>query len=144
VPGPWKDDLILGLDSFAIGTLVERSPRFTFLSHLPRMSDFGQPRMKNGPALAGHGAEAVRDAIASSIVTLPKQPRRSLTWDQGAERAQHVQLRIQTGPLSPSATHTVHGSGGTDLSRYSAEELEAVAATLNGRPARNSRLETFG
>ena len=56
-----------------------------------------QPRAKNGPALAGHGAEAVRDAIAASIMTLPEQLRRSLTWDQGAEMAQHAQLRIDTG-----------------------------------------------
>ena len=97
VPGHWEGDLILGLDSSAIGTLVERGTRFTMLLHLPRMTAFGQPRVKNGPALAGHGADAVRDAIASSIVTLPKQLRRSLTWDQGAEMAQHVQLRIKTG-----------------------------------------------
>ena len=56
-----------------------------------------QPRVKNGPALAGHGAEAVRDAIAATITTLPEQLRRSLTWDQGAEMAQHAQLRIDTG-----------------------------------------------
>jgi IS30 family transposase len=97
VPGHWEGDLIVGLDSSAIGTLVERTTRFTMLLHLPRMRAFGQPRVKNGPALAGHGAEAVRDAIAASIVTLPKQLRRSLTWDQGSEMAQHVQLRIQTG-----------------------------------------------
>src|SRR5262249_23454508 len=54
-------------------------------------------RVKNGPALAGHGAEAVRDAIASAITTLPEQLRRSLAWDQGAEMAQHAQLRIDTG-----------------------------------------------
>ena len=53
--------------------------------------------MKNGPALAGHGAEAVRDAIADTITTLPEQLRRSLTWDQGTEMAQHAQLRIDTG-----------------------------------------------
>ena len=40
---------------------------------------------------------AVRDAIAASIAALPDQLRRSLTWDQGAEMAQHAQLRIQTG-----------------------------------------------
>jgi IS30 family transposase len=56
-----------------------------------------QPRAHNGPALAGHGAEAVCDAIAASIATLPDQLRRSLTWDQGAEMAQHAQLRLATG-----------------------------------------------
>jgi IS30 family transposase len=150
VPGHWEGDLILGLDSSAIGTLVERSTRFTLLLHLPRMPHFGQPRVKNGPALAGHGAEAVRDAIASSIVTLPKQLRRSLTWDQGAEMAQHVQLRIQTGlpiyfcdPHSPWQRGTNENTNGllrqyfpkgTDLSRYSGDELDAVAAALNSRP----------
>ena len=68
------------------------------LLHLRRMSGHGEePRVKNGPALAGHGAGAVRDAIAASIVTLPDQLRRSLTWDQGAEMAEHAQLRIDTG-----------------------------------------------
>jgi IS30 family transposase len=150
VPGHWEGDLILGLDSSAIGTLVERSTRFTMLLHLPRMTAFGQPRVKNGPALAGHGADAVRDAIASSIVTLPKQLRRSLTWDQGAEMAQHVQLRIRTGlpiyfcdPHSPWQRGTNENTNGllrqyfpkgTDLSRYSNDELEAVAAVLNSRP----------
>jgi IS30 family transposase len=111
------------------------------------MTNFGQPRVKNGPALAGHGAEAVRDAIASSIVTLPKQLRRSLTWDQGAEMAQHVQLRIKTGlpiyfcdPHSPWQRGTNENTNGllrqyfpkgTDLSRYSGDELDAVAAALN-------------
>ena len=150
VPGHWEGDLILGLDSSAIGTLVERSTRFTLLLHLPRMADFGQPRVKNGPPLAGHGAEAVRDAIASAIVTLPKQLRRSLTWDQGTEMAQHVQLRITTGlpiyfcdPHSPWQRGTNENTNGllrqyfpkgTDLSRYSGDELEAVAAALNSRP----------
>jgi IS30 family transposase len=150
VPGHWEGDLILGLDSSAIGTLVERSTRFTLLLHLPRMTDFGQPRVKNGPALAGHGAEAVRDAIACSIVTLPKHLRRSLTWDQGTEMAQHLQLRIQTGlpiyfcdPHSPWQRGTNENTNGllrqyfpkgTDLSRYSGDELDAVAAALNNRP----------
>ena len=97
VPGHWEGDLIIGLDSSAIGTLVERTTRFTMLLHLPRMAERGRLRVKNGPALAGHGAEAVRDAIASTIATLPDQLRRSLTWDQGAEMAQHAQLRIDTG-----------------------------------------------
>jgi IS30 family transposase len=85
VPGHWEGDLILGLGSSAIGTLVERTTRFTMLLHLPPMAGHGtQAREKNGPALAGHGAEAVRDAIARMITTLPEQLRRSLTWDQGS------------------------------------------------------------
>ena len=68
------------------------------LLHLPRMAGHGDGvREKNGPALAGHGAQAVRDAIASVITTLPEQLRRSLAWDQGVEMAQHAQLRIDTG-----------------------------------------------
>ena len=98
VPGHWEGDLILGLDSSAIGTLVERTTRFTLLLHLPRLAAYGEvARIKNGPALAGHGAEAVREAITRTIITLPEQVRRSLTWDQGAEMAQHVGLRIDTG-----------------------------------------------
>ena len=151
VPGHWEGDLILGLDSSAIGTLVERTTRFTMLLHLPRMQGHGrEPRAKNGPALAGHGAEAVRDAIAASIATLPEQLRRSLTWDQGAELAQHAQLRIDTGlavyfcdPRSPWQRGTNENTNGllrqyfpkgTDFSKHSAGDLAAVAAALNGRP----------
>ena len=150
VPGHWEGDLIVGLGSSAIGTLVERTTRFTMLLPLPRMDDYGQPRIKNGPALAGHGAEAVRDAIASSIITLPMQLRRSLTWDQGAEMAQHMQLRIDTGlpiyfcdPHSPWQRGTNENTNGllrqyfpkgTDLSRHSRDDLAAVAAALNSRP----------
>src|SRR5213078_4889711 len=97
VPGHWEGDLIVGLNTSAIGTLVERTTRFTMLLHLPPMEGHGTtPRAKNGPPLAGHGAGAVRDAIASTITTLPSQLRRSLTWDQGAEMASHAQLRIDT------------------------------------------------
>ena len=112
------------------------------------MLNVGQPRVKNGPALAGHGAEAVRDAIASSIVTLPTPLRRSLTWDQGAEMAQHVQRRVQTGlpiyfcdrPWQRGTNENTNGllrqyfPKGTDLFRYSGDELDAVAAALNSRP----------
>lgn len=150
IPGHWEGDLIVGLGSSAIGTLVERTTRFTMLLHLPRMDEYGEPRAKNGPPLAGHGAEAVRDAIAKTIATLPEELRRSLTWDQGAEMAQHAQLRIDTGldvffcnPRSPWQRGTNENTNGllrqyfpkgTDLSRYSSKELSAVAATLNGRP----------
>jgi IS30 family transposase len=151
VPGHWEGDLILGLDSSAIGTLVERRTRFTLLLHLPRMEGHGEGRRaKNGPALAGHGAQAVRDAIASAITTLPEQLKRSLAWDQGAEMAQHAQLRIDTGlevyfcePQSPWQRGTNENTNGllrqyfpkgTDLSRHSQTDLEAVAATLNSRP----------
>ena len=85
VPGHWKGDLILGTGHSAIGTLVECSSRFTMLLHLPPPAD-RQPRVKNGPPVSGHDAEAVRDAIAAAILTLPEQLRRSLTWDQGADR----------------------------------------------------------
>jgi len=150
VPGHWEGDLILGLGSSAVGTLVERTTRFTLLLHLPRLDGHGGPRSKNGPALAGHGAEAVRDAIAAAITTLPEQLRRSLTWDQGAEMAQHAQLRVDTDlrvffcdPHSPWQRGTNENTNGllrqyfpkgTDLSRHGPDDLAAVAATLNGRP----------
>src|SRR5690606_31139665 len=80
----WEGDLILGLGSSAIGTLVERTTRFTMLLHLPLMEGHGKARsIRNGPALAGHGAKAIRDAISETIMDLPAHLRRSLTWDQG-------------------------------------------------------------
>ena len=159
VPGHWEGDLILGLESSAIGTLVERSTRFTMLLHLPRIDGHGdQPRTKNGPALTGHGAEAVRDAIAASITTPPEQLRRSLTRDQGAEMAQHAQLRIDTGvsiyfcdPQSPWQRGTNENTNGllrqyfprgTDLARHSREDLEAVANALNNRPRKTLAWKT--
>jgi IS30 family transposase len=151
VPGHWEGDLILGLGSSAIGTLVERTTRFTMLLHLPRMPGYGDgARAKNGPALAGHGAEAVRDAITRTITTLPDALRRSLTWDQGVEMTEHPRLRIDTGvqvyfcgPHSPWQRGTNENTNGllrqyfpkgTDLSAHSAGDLAAVAAALNARP----------
>jgi IS30 family transposase len=151
VPGHWEGDLIIGLNRSAIGTLVERSTRFTMLLHLPRMDGYGTvPRVKNGPPLAGRGAEAVRDAITETITTLPEQLCRSLTWDRGKELAQHAQLTIDTGmavyfcdPHSPWQRGTNENTNGllrqyfpkgTDLSRHNTHELSAVAAALNARP----------
>lgn len=159
VPGHWEGDLIIGLNSSAIGTLVERTTRFTMLLHLPPMPGHGPgARVKNGPALAGHGAEAVREAIAAKMVTLPEQLRQSLTWDQGAEMAQHAQLRIDTSlaiyfcdPRSPWQRGTNENTNGllrqyfpkgTDIGRYTESELNAVAATLNKRPRKTLEWKT--
>ena len=150
VPGHWEGDLIIGLDKSAIGTLVERTTRYTMLLHLPPMEGHRGQKVKNGPPLAGHGAEAVRDAIAATIMTLPEHLRRSLTWDQGTEMAQHAKLRIDTGlavyfanPHSPWMRGTNENTNGllrqyfpkgTDLYRWGRDDLDAVAFTLNGRP----------
>jgi IS30 family transposase len=150
VPGHWEGDLILGLDRSAIGTLVERTSRFTMLLHLPPVGDRDVPKVNNGPPVTGHGAEAVRDAIRDAISELPEQLRRSVTWDQGAEMAQHAQLQIDSGlqvyfcdPQSPWQRGTNENTNGllrqyfprgTDLARHSPEDLAAVAAALNGRP----------
>ena len=121
------------------------------LLHLPPMDGHGElPRVKNGPPLAGHGAEAVRDEIGRVICTLPEQLRRSLTWDQGSEMAQHAQLRIETGlaiyfadPHSPWQRGTNENTNGllrqyfpkgTDLARHTRKDLDAVALALNTRP----------
>ena len=109
--------------------------------------------MKNGPALAGHGAEAVRDAITRTIVTLPEQLRRSLTWDQAelrwpSTRASKIEAGVR---VLFSAILTAHGNAAptentngiaapvlpqrrTDLSMHCANEIAALAAALNSRP----------
>jgi IS30 family transposase len=151
VPGHWEGDLILGPGRSAIGTLVERTTRFALLLHLPPMPGHGGgAREKNGPALAGHGAAAVRDAITGAITSLPEQLRRSLTWDQGTELSQHARLRVDTGvqvyfcdPHSPWQRGTNENTNGllrqyfpkgTDLGAHGAEALAAVAETLDSRP----------
>ncbi len=151
VPGHWEGDLVIGLKRSAIGTLVERTTRFTMLIHLPREDGYGViPRTKNGPALAGYGAVTMKDALAASMTTLPEQLRRSLTWDRGKELSQHVAFKVETGipvyfadPQSPWQRGTNENTNGllrqyfpkgTDLSRWSAEEIEAVANTINSRP----------
>lgn len=151
IPGHWEGDLILGLGSSAIGTLVERTTRFTMLLHLPPHPGHGrQPRDKHLPALTAHGAEAVRDAIVRAMASLPEQLRRSLTWDQGAEMSQHAQLAIDTGlkvyfcdPQSPWQRGTNENTNGllrqyfpkgTDLSVHRPSDLNAAALALNTRP----------
>lgn len=149
--GHWEGDLIIGLDRSAIGTLVERKTRFTILLHLPRLDGFGlAPRVHNGPALAGLGAEAVRDAIIRELGSLPVHLRKTLTWDQGSELSRHAELRLATDlavyfchPHSPWQRGTNENTNGllrqffpkgTDLSMHSADDLAAVAAVLNDRP----------
>jgi IS30 family transposase len=151
VPGHWEGDLILGMASSAIGTLVERTTRFTILLHLPPLPGHRQQeRDKNGPALAGHGAQAVREAITRAMVSLPERLRQSLTWDQGSEMSQHAQLAIDTGlevyfcdPRSPWQRGTNENTNGllrqyfpkgTDLSNHRPSDLDAVALALNTRP----------
>lgn len=150
VPGHSERDLILGLGSSAIGTLVERTTRFTMLLHLPRLMGHGEaPRIKMG--LRSRDTELnVRDAITRTIITLPQELRRSLTWDQGAEMAQQDRLKIDAGvqvyfcdPQSPWQRGTNENTNGllrryfpkgTDLSVHSVHEIAAVAAALNARP----------
>ena len=151
MPGHWEGDLIIGLNSSAIGTLVERVTRYTILLPLPRMEEYGtQDRMKNGPALAGRGAEAVKNAIIEAVASLPEKLRKTLTWDRGTEMAAHAELTLQAGlsvffcdPHSPWQRGTNENTNGllrqyfpkgTDLSRYNPYQLAAVAHTLNTRP----------
>jgi IS30 family transposase len=136
VPGHWEGDLIMGSTAShsAIGTLVERATRFVMLLHLPQ----------------GHGADAVQDAMVAAMSRLPQTLRRTLTWDQGREMTNHVQIAQATGleiyfcdPHSPWQRGSNENTNGllrqyfpkaTDLSLYQADYLDHVAGKLNRRP----------
>ena len=110
------------------------------------------------PLSPATATEAVRDAIAASITTLPQQLRRSLTWNQGAEMVQHAQLRIDAGlaiyfcdPQAPWQRGTNENTNGllrqyfpkgTDLTRHTPSDLDAVAAALNSRPRKTRGWKT--
>lgn len=149
--GHIEGDLIIGTTRSAIGTLVERTTRFTMLVHLPRLEGFGVlPRVKNGPALAGYNAKVTKDALVKKLGSLPMSMRRTLTWDRGKELSQHVQLTAEIGtavyfadsdsPWQRATNENTNGllrqffPKGTDLARWSAADLDAVAATLNNGP----------
>ena len=135
VPGHWEGDLIIGKGGrSAIGTLVERSSRYVVLLHLPH----------------GRSAESVRVALTRQFSSLPTQLRRTLTWDQGKEMAEHVQFTVDTNisvffcdPHSPwqrGSNENTNGllrqyfPGSVDLSIYTPAQLNAVARQLNNRP----------
>jgi IS30 family transposase len=143
VPGHWEGDLIVGPESrSAIGTLVERSTRFTILLHLP----------------SSHDAHTVAEAMIQEMGHLPEQLRRSITWDRGSELADYarVQVALDTklffaDPHSPWQRGTNENTNrllrhwfakGTDLSVHSAEDLRRIAATLNARPRPTLDLQT--
>jgi IS30 family transposase len=151
VPGHWEGDLLMGLERSAIGTLVERTTRYTKLIPLPREEGYRHRQTpKNGPALAGYGAITMKNALGDAMSTLPESLRRSLTWDRGKELSAHAAFKVETGipvffadPQSPWQRGTNENTNGllrqyfpkgTDLSRWGAEEIAAVEAALNARP----------
>jgi IS30 family transposase len=81
VPGHWEGDLVFSTRSSAIATLAERQSRFVMLVSLPHR----------------HTAGVVADALANAITSLPGQLRRSITWDQGKEMAEHARFSVATG-----------------------------------------------
>src|ERR1700761_5327317 len=143
VPGHWEGDLIIGKDQASqIGTLVERSTGFVRLLHLPDT----------------RSAEVVADAMIAAIKELPPTLRRTVTWDQGHEMAQHARISIDAGievyfcdPHSPwqrGSNENTNGllrqyfPKGTDLSLHSADDIAAVAAALNTRPRKTLAWQT--
>lgn len=135
VPGHWEGDLILGADcKSAVGTLVERTTRYTLLLHLPD----------------GHDAERVEAAMRHAIAKLPGELFRTITWDQGKEMARHATFTIATGipiyfcdPRSPWQRPTSENTNrllrqymprGVDLSTLTEAELDTIARSLNNRP----------
>jgi len=159
VPGHWEGDLIIGTGRSAIGTLVERSSRSTLLVHLPRMEGWGEkPYVKNGPSLGGYGAVAMNASLTASMTKLPEQLRKTLTWDRGKELSGHAQFALETGtrvffadPHSPWQRPTNENTNGllrqyfpkgTDLSRWTADDIQGVADTLNARPRKTLGWET--
>jgi IS30 family transposase len=158
VPGHWEGDLLIGLDRSAIGTLVERSSRFTMLVHLPRETGYGlTPRTKHGPALAGYGARTMANALKRTAAKLPASLWQSLTRDRGKE-SDHARFTIESGakmyfadPHSQWQRGTDENTNGllrqcfpkgTDLSRWTEDELEAVALAFNNRPRKRSGWKT--
>ena len=143
VPGHWEGDLILGAaNTSAVGTLVERSTRFTILLHLP----------------GRHDAATVAEAMIREMSTLPEHLRRSITWDRGSELADfdHIQLELGTkvyfcDPRSPWQRGTNENTNrllrfwlekDTDLSGHTPADLRRIADTLNRRPRPTLNLQT--
>ena len=131
--------------------MVERTSRYTLLVHLPRLEGYGTVApVKNGPALGGYGAIAMKDALQSTLESMPAGLLRSLTWDRGKELSADAQFTIDTGiavyfadPHSPWQRGTNENTNGllrqyfpkgTDLSRWSQEDIVAVQDAINSRP----------
>ena len=143
LPGHWEGDLIIGAKGqSAVGTLVERSTRYTLLLYLPN----------------GHTAVEVQDAIIGKLADVPHSLRLSLTWDQGSELAQHRKIGSQLGldvyfcdPHSPWQRGTNENTNGllrqympkgTDLSLLTEADLDAIADQLNDRPRKTLNWDT--
>jgi len=151
VAGHWEGDLIIGLNRSAIATLIDRTTRFAMLVHLPRQKGYGLVKpTKNGPALAGYGAVSMKNALVRTFEPLPADLRRSLTWDRGKEMSAHATLTQEIGlsvyfadaksPWQRGSNEHLNGllrqyfPKGTDISRWSMPEIQAVADIINNRP----------